>query len=240
MGVTAEHTSGFGVGVYSLSEAARIVRMRPEKVKRLLKGYAWPERPGRRAGASPALFRGQYVDSGGILNLSFLDLIELAFVRDFSRQGLSPRVIRRAAQVAADIFKDVDHPFCTYRFVTDGETLFLDAAGEEGDSTMLDLVKKQHVFDLVMKPFVKQLQYSETGKLLRWFPMGTGTSVVLDPRFSFGAPVVLEHSVPTSALYGAYKAGETDKEIAQWYGVSVRAVRAAIQYESELALPLAA
>jgi uncharacterized protein (DUF433 family) len=234
-----EHTSANSVGVYTLPEAARIVRMNPKKVKRLVQGYEWGG-PNKPHGSSPPLFRGQYEEDGGPLNLSFLDLIELLFVRDFQRQGMSMHSIRRAAEMAATLFKDVNHPFCLRQFSTDGKDIFVTVADEAGDRHLLNLVKRQHAFDVVMKPFLKQLEYTDTGILRRWFPMGKGTQVVLDPSFSFGAPVVMSDKVPTSALYGAHMAGETDEAIAHWYEVPEDAVRQAIEYEHSLALPLAA
>jgi uncharacterized protein (DUF433 family) len=226
-----EPTPRFNVGVYSLSEVSSLVRKPKDWVKRTVRGYPFRGRKGQRS-SSPPLFRGTYEGVAGIINLSFLDLIELLFVRDFREHGVSMPVIRRAAVVAADMFKNIDHPFCLQRFSTDGKRIFATAASEEGDEQMIDLVQRQHVFSDVMEPFLKQLDYSEAGELLRWFPQGKKGFVVLDPRFSFGAPVLVDHNVPTSVLYRAHKAGEPDKTIASWYEVPERAVRAAIEFES--------
>jgi len=231
--VHQERTSHFNVGVYSVPEASRLVRMPRGWVKRMVRGYAFRGRKGQPS-ASPPLFRGTHEDVGGVINLSFLDLIELLFVRDFREHGVSMPIIRRAAVVAAEMFKDLDHPFCLKRFATDGKYIFGTAATEEGDEHMIDLVHRQHVFSQVMEPFLKQLEYSEAGELLRWFPMGKGTPVVLDPRLSFGAPVVEKFSVPTSILYGAFKAGEKDEDIATWYEMPLPSVQAAIAFERSL------
>jgi hypothetical protein len=70
----------------------------------------------------------------------------------------------------------------------------------------VDLIQRQHVFSQVMESFLKRLEYEEAGRLLRWFPLGKGTPVVLDPRFSFGAPTVLGSGVPTVSLDRAQRA----------------------------------
>ncbi|WP_426748617.1 DUF433 domain-containing protein [Myxococcus faecalis] len=228
-----EQAPRFNVGVYSLKEAARLVRMKSDRVKRLVKGYEFRGRRGQRS-SSPPLFRGQFEEIDGTINLSFPDLIELLFVRDFREHGVSMPVIRRAAEVAAEMYGGVDHPFCFRKFSTDGKRIFTTAADAEGDEHMVDLVRRQHVFAQVMDPFLKQLEYSEAGQLLRWFPLGKDKRVVLDPRLSFGAPIVAKFGVPTSVLYAAHRAGESEENIAAWYDVPVAAIQDAISFECSL------
>jgi uncharacterized protein (DUF433 family) len=224
----------FNLGVYSLPEAARIVRKPRDWVRRAVRGYEFRGRKGQRRSSAP-LFRGQFEAVGGTINLSFRDLIELVFVRDFREHGVSWPVIRRAAEVAADLFRETDHPFCMRQFSTDGSRIFATAAADEGDEHMVDLVKRQHVFKSVITPFLKQLEYSASGDLLRWFPLGINKPVVLDPRVSFGAPIVAGHSIPTAVLYQAHEAGETEAAIAEWYELPQPAVHAALEYERLLA-----
>ena len=222
------------VGVYSPAEAARLVGKRSDWVRRLSKGYAFRGRDGRPS-ASPPLFKRQLGDIKGKTALSFLDLVELLFIRDFLEEGVSLYVIRRAAEVAAEMFS-ADHPFCVKQFQTDGKAIFARASNEVGDDQMVDLVKRQHVFSRVVSPFMKQLDYDAvSGDVRRWFPLGKRVPVVLDPSFSFGAPIIAETGVPTSVLFSAHKSGDSDQDIASWYEVSVSAVRAAIEFESQLA-----
>jgi uncharacterized protein (DUF433 family) len=225
----------FNLGVYSLPEAARLVQRPRDWVSRVVKGYRFRRRNGQ-PGSTPPLFRGQFEDLEGTINLSFLDLIELVFVRDFRAHGVSWPVIRRAAEEAAKLFKDTDHPFCVKRFSTDGSQIFATAAAkEEGEEQMIDLAQRQHVFAEILKPFIKQLEYSASGDLLRWFPLGKEKPVVLDPRISFGEPTVEGAGVPTAALYKALKAGESEDAIATWYDLPQDAVRAALDFERRLA-----
>jgi uncharacterized protein (DUF433 family) len=47
-------------------------------------------------------------------------------------------------------------------------------------------------------------------------------------------PIDSASGVPTSALYGLYRAGESVEDVACWYEVTPEAVRAAIEYEQSL------
>lgn len=225
--------SPFNLGVYSVSEAARLVKKPSAWVRRAVQGYEFSGRKGQRR-SSPPLFRGQYERLGGIINLSFLDLIELVFVRDFLAHGVSWPVIRRTAEVAAELFKETEHPFCVRRFATDGSSIFAVAESQAGEQ-ILDVPNRQHVFAEITSPFFKQLEYSASGDLLRWFPMGMDRPVVLDPRLSFGSPIVAGHGVPTATLYAALQAGDSEEAIAEWFELPQEAVHAALDYERSLA-----
>lgn len=67
------------------------------------------------------VFGRDYTGDDGESAISFLDLIELAFIRDFRDAGLSMQVIRKAAQLAEGEWRE-NHPFCIKKFETDGET----------------------------------------------------------------------------------------------------------------------
>ena len=87
----------------------------------------------------------------------------------------------------------------------------------------------------------------------RWWPMGKREPVFVDGRLSFGQPVVTQ-GVPTLVLYNAYMAElhsrtgkmvrdsigrsidqKTVRDVANWYSISFRSVRAAVEYETRLA-----
>jgi uncharacterized protein (DUF433 family) len=232
---SAAHEPGsrFDMGIYSLQEASRLVGMSPRRVRRLVKGYEFRGRNGQLR-RSPPLIKRQLEDLEGAINLSFLDLIEMLFVRDFRKHGVTMPVIRRAAEVATEMYEGTDHPFCLKKFSTDGRHIFATAASQEGDEHMIDLVQRQQVFAQVMEPFLKQLEYSEAGELLRWFPLGKNRPVMLDPSLSFGKPIVRGYGVPTAVLYAAHEAGETPRSIADWYDLPGPDVEAAIEFERSI------
>ncbi|HEV3340056.1 MAG TPA: hypothetical protein VG125_06855 [Pirellulales bacterium] len=60
--------------------------------------------------------------------------------------------------------------------------------------------------------------------------------VVLDPERQFGRPIDAETGVPTSAVYDACRAGkgQDQKEVANWFGIPLSAVQAAVAFELSL------
>jgi len=59
-------------------------------------------------------------------------------------------------------------------------------------------------------------------------------SVVIDPRVSFGRPVIAGTGIPTAVLAGQFKAGGTVPVLAKEYGADEEAVWDAIRCELAL------
>lgn len=231
----------FGRGSYTVPEAARLLKISAAKVRRWAAGYSFLSDGAPRF--SEPVIRRELTNDFGMVELSFLDLIELLFVNTFHVQGgVSLPVIRRTAATAAELF-GTDHPFCVQRFRTDGETIFAEMQREElrlraletGDNHTIDLQSGQHVFETMVSPFFKHFTYAvKTNLVQEWYPLGNDHVVVLNPDLSFGEPVVRTYGVPTRALKRAAKSGLTFDEIADWYALPTEAVHDAIAFEDTL------
>ena len=221
-----------GVGIYSVAEAARLVGVRAQRVRRWLNGYTF-SRAGE-AHALPPVWRRQLPDVEETLALGFLDLMEVRFVDAFRRHGVGWRAIRRAAKRARDLF-DNDHPFSTKSFKTDGRSIFADVIHETGDSSLIDIVKSQYTFKTILEPYLYVGLEFQTEGLVRWWPLGMRRRVVIDPQRAFGQPIVAKEGVPTAILAQSVRVEQSIKEVADWYEVDPRAVRDAVQFEESLA-----
>lgn len=97
-----------------------------------------------------------------------------------------------------------------------------------------------------IKPSGKQITFRQLFGLIKLFAdrnegfdLWDGTKgmwlvidgVRIDPRISFGKPVLNDSCIKTSMIYARYKGGETVTEIAEDYDISEAAVRAAIEFE---------
>ena len=65
----------------------------------------------------------------------------------------------------------------------------------------------------------------------RWWPLGEGHSVVIDPERSFGAPIVHREGVQTLILAQAALAENSIETAADRYDVDPIAVAEAVEYE---------
>src|SRR4051812_24982697 len=110
----ATGTSFFGVGIYSIPDAARLTRVPSQRLRRWVKGYSF-RKPGGDTSQSPPVVTRQLPLIDGAVALGFLDLIEVRVVDAMLTRGISWKTIRSAHANAARIFQ-TSHPFATRRF----------------------------------------------------------------------------------------------------------------------------
>lgn len=224
-----------GKGLYTISEAARILQMRTETVRRWVTGYYFGRNGHKRF--SPPLIQLPSIDGINEVFLTFQNLIELLFIRLFHKEGVSLPTIRAAASEAQRDFNS-DHPFAVKQFDTDGRGIFAtleykDIEGVTKSKVLKDLKLSQMVIDEIARPYFRNLEYSDLG-VIRYYPLGTNKGIVLDPKRSFGKPIDEASGVSTYVLYQMARTGEETRDIAKWYGVSEESVSSAIEYESLL------
>lgn len=219
-----------GVGLYGLAEAARLTGISSARIKRWVAGYTYARNGKTRA--QPSLWKADLDPIEGQVALSFRDLMEVRFVDAFHQRGVSMQALRLAAKRAADYIEH-PHPFSSYRFLTDGRSVFVEAQERTGDPHLLDLCRNQYAFESVLRPYLKGLDRDDDGTPIRWWPMGQRTPVVLDPSKHFGQPIVAESNVPTSLLATA-AAREGIDAAAVWFDVGKREVMAAVEFEKKL------
>lgn len=225
-----------GLGVYSVPEAARILKVHPSTLGRWAKGYTFGRREARRF-SEPVIARQlQPEESEDIL--TFVDLVELRSVAYFRSEGVSMQMVRRCAENASELF-GTDHPFAAGAFETDGSRIYavMEAAGPgtmQRSRFINDLDRWQLVFDDMVVPFFRNLEI-EDDLAARYWPLGRRKPIVLDPRRAFGKPIDADSGVQTYILHEAHQAGQSEDEVAYWYDVSPTAVQAAVEFEEWLA-----
>jgi uncharacterized protein (DUF433 family) len=222
----------FERGIYSIPEAARLTGLDTRSISRWIRGYSYVKSGSRKESAP--LFEADYSPSEGRFALSFLDMMELRFVHAFKTHGLSLHKIRIASNRAAELIGK-HHPFATSRFFTDRKTIFARIVLERPNTELLDLLKGQYAIDKILSPLLVEGVVFEKDYPSRWYPLRKNHSIVVDPRFSFGQPIVTAHSIPTAVLAAAFRAEGSIKKVAQWYEVDETVVKAAINFEARLA-----
>jgi uncharacterized protein (DUF433 family) len=225
-----------GVGVYTPSEAGRLLHTSPSKISRWLRGH---EIGGK---FYEPLWKPEVQLGDHRIFLGFRDLMEARVVKAFIDVGVSAVRIRSAIILAREVL-DREYPLATNKFRTDGREIFLEVIDkdEEGQEQerILNLFKNQYEFKGVIDPILKTVEFGEDGNPRLWWPGGRRLNVVVDPARSFGQPIDAASSVPTAVLAAAAKV-EGITGTAAAYDVSEASVRHAIEFESSLEQRLAA
>ena len=214
-------------GCYSVGEVESLTGVPRVLSRRFIKLYKG--RFGLWGGGEQRLANSYYV--------TFRDLLELRYIHAFHEAGVTWQRIRRTAEYAGKRFK-TDFPFSDVRFKTDGAEIF--AATDDG----LEAVSRygQLVFEEILgERLFSPLDY-ENNVPVRWYPaeewgmLNVGRAVMVDPRISFGVPVVVDCHIPTETLYLSVLAEGMDFEVvARHYEVSSESVRYAVAFQEEKA-----
>jgi uncharacterized protein (DUF433 family) len=166
-------------------------------------------------------------------SLSYMQLIELAVVAAFRDSGVTLQRIFEAREFIKNQFES-EYPFADYRFKTDGKVLLMDYSQvdpKRGKGKLLELNKHgQLAWEAVLDARLREFDYDKKARLvLRWHVAGPSSSIVIDPRLSFGAPTV--RGTPTWAIKGRWIAGEQIDQIADDFGLKEESVFQALQFE---------
>lgn len=219
-----------GVGLYSVADAATLLKAPPRTLRRWLGGYAYKRNEEVRH--VPPLWRSDIPKMDGDIEMSFRDLIELRFVRGFLENGIGLKAVRNCMEYA-QLCMQTDRPFSSGRFRTDGRTIFLESLEASGEPKLLDLKEKQYVFKRVVEQSFRDLDLQ--GDIVkRWRPYRGKESIVVDPTRSFGQPVASASGVPTIVLAEAVKAEGSVARVASMYEVEKSVVQDAVKFHEEM------
>lgn len=195
----------FDTGLYTPPEAAALLHERQETVRRWAFGYA-RGRPGGKV-AAPPLIHTDLPAVEGERALTFVELVELLYVRALRDARVGWNAIREAARVAARLF-ETPHPFALRQvFLEPGRFLYALLAEADGTEALVELRGHgQHVVPQLVKPYLQQLDFGASDVAARWWPVGRRGGVVLDPRIGFGAPVIEGTGIRARTLADAFEA----------------------------------
>jgi uncharacterized protein (DUF433 family) len=224
-------TDLLGKGIYTVPDAARLSGVTSRRIRYWLKGLPSEEVAETH---DRRLWKGELHPIEDKFALGFLDLQEVRFIDAFLKAGVTWHLLRRAHGAARRRY-EIEHPFCTRRFVTDGSQIIEEIADGAEGVAYEEVVQGQRVFHQVTKPFLRELEFAEDDQLVRWWPLGKKRAVVLDPNRQFGQPITAGTGIATEILQTAAKAGQSLEEIAEWYELDVASVRDAIEFEQRLA-----
>lgn len=228
--------AAFGLGIYGVRDAARLIGMQPNTLKRWLIGYSY-----RHAGTDadqPALWSPQYRPDDGELLLGFRDLVEARIVHALRSRGIGLPTIRLCLDRARAIVGD-QRPLSTRQFKTDGRTIFLEITDGLDEPQLVDLKRRQGVFKTVVEPSLSGLEFGAQAAE-RWWLLPGKQTIVADPAFAFGQPTVAGRGLTTAVIAQAIRAEGSVRCVARLYDLTPGVVRDAERFESLRGLPRAA
>ena len=168
--------------------------------------------------------------------LSWSNLAEAHVLAALRRlHGIPMRNIRSALEFVEKRY-GWEHPLIQAGFRTDGVQLFVEELGKTINASQ----RGQLAIDLALR--LDRLEWEEgSGLATVLFPFvarrgeNEPKHVVIDPRRSFGRPVIAGSGVPTEAIAERFLAGDSPEHLAGDFRLSMESVLEAIRYESRAA-----
>jgi uncharacterized protein (DUF433 family) len=216
---------------YPVTDAARYLHIPVGTLRSWLHGRYYPTKEGKQY-FQPLIQR----PDANLPQISFTNLVEAHVLRSIRQiHGVRLDKVRCALDYLDQQFQ-MPHPLARIEFQTDGVNLFVESVGR--------LVSVSQHGQLAMKAVLNNLltrvEWNEQGIATRLFPTTRATAdlaeveprrVAIDPRLSFGRPVVLGTGIPTIAIAERYEAGESPEAIADDLGCDISQVHDAIRFE---------
>jgi uncharacterized protein (DUF433 family) len=219
--------------LYNEAFAARLSELTMGRVRRWLRGYDYTYSAGqelRQGHMAPIVARAM---TSAESYASFLDLVDLLFVKRFLDHGISLQRIRKALAEAERLVGG--HHFAQRSFFTDGRNIFLQVK-DDADALLELLTNGQWVIAPLIKELAHQIDFDRpSGFAQRWYPLGPRGLVVLDPLISFGKPIIVGKGVSTAVVYDNYLAEKKRvRKVSKWMNLDIKEVEAAIAFEEKL------
>jgi uncharacterized protein (DUF433 family) len=213
--------------LYSIAEAARLLRIPSAKLRRWLDGY---ERGGRtyppvirqRPTGSDMVTWGEFVEAGL--------LTEYRMVRGVSLQKLRPVIERMRREF------EVPYPLAHFRPLVDVNSKELlariqqEEQLDEGLQLLTRLRDGQLVWAAPMQAFLAKVEFGD-GVATRMYPLGKDRPVAIDPEVSFGIPQI--RGIRTEVIAEVFAAeGSIEAAARAWRPhLTNEDVEAALQWE---------
>ena len=204
---------------YGVVEAALYLRL-PSSTLR-----AWI---GRQSGFEPLIFPAREKP----ITLSFINLVEgyvLASIR--RKYRVSMNKIRKGLDFITKNYPS-QNPLAEKNFETDGLYLFL----READ--FVYNIPREHgqiILEEIIKKYMRRIERDMHGLPIKLYPFsGNGEpnepkSILIDPKISFGHPILSDISIPVEIIVESYRAGESIGELAGDYECGQQKIEEAVR-----------
>lgn len=212
---------------YSIAFTSHLVGIQPWSVGRYLRGYFEYK---YQVQQPPIIEQSKK----GSTYASFLDLVDLLYVKEFHKRGFTIQYLRLALAEAKH-YLGSPH-FARSEFYTSSNEIAM-RLPKDGNLIAL-MTGGQLTIPEITEKLSDKLDFeniTEFGFARRWYPKGKNGSIVIDPQISFGRPTLSGYNVPTANIYDLYL-GEKEKysTVSKWFNIPIPEIKTAVQFEHSL------
>lgn len=220
---------------YGIWEAAHWLKIPASTLESWIKGRHFYTRQGKRR-FEPLIM----LPDPNLSLMSFINLVEAHVLDAIRYKHDVPLPSVRAAISYMREQLNSKHPLADYAFEKDGIDLIVREAGG-----IVNVSRKGQLgLKGIIEAYLTRIEYDPDERIAAYlYPYlkrhpeeleDEPKLVLIDPRISFGKPILVGVGVPTSVIADRNNAGESIGELAKDYGCEASAIKQAIDYERTL------
>jgi uncharacterized protein (DUF433 family) len=209
-----------GEGIYTSKDVAHILKLPSYKVSRWMRDF-WSD---HTFGIKGNRF------------VNFKTLIEFYTFYHLKESGLTSQRIKK---IHDDLSIELNtfYPFASKIYienVKDGASNKSIAKRavyyEIGENLIQANKKRQQDIKLFLTPFLNKIEFNNNDIAERYFPLENSKTVVVDPKFQFGQPIITGTRIKAEIIHEFFEGGESKENICKIYHLQIRQVEDAILY----------
>ena len=206
--------------LFAAREAAIVLNVPPSTFQTWVRGYERHDRESRTSVSKPLVTAVDAVPGGP--NIPFIGLVEGLALAAFRRAGVPMQRIRPALE---HLEKEIGlrHALASDRLYADGAEVLFDYGRDASKESLAQLVvvrNQQRVFAPIVEQYLRHITYGPDHWAIRVrLPAYEKTPVIVDPKRSFGRPVIQRARVPVEELVDRWWAGDSIHVLADDFGL---------------------
>jgi len=223
---------------YTLAQASRLCGVSKGRASRWLRGYDYTyDVAGETRSRSQHSIVERVFDQGSA-SVSFLELIDLLFVKRFLDNNYTLQKIRKVFNEARR-YLSTPH-FASAKFYIFGKETILDDTREQGGSgDLLALFSGgQQAMREIVNPIGLTIDFediTEFGLAERWYPQGKKGHIIVDPKISFGQPTIIGTRITTDNIFDLYLGENKETHtVSKWFGLPAAQINSAVAFEQSI------
>jgi len=159
-------------------------------------------------------------------SVNFLSLIELYIFNKFKKAGVSSYKIVKIHEFLSNELK-TPYPFASTDFYQSGSLTYF----KNGDDWVIADKTLQIALKKIIESFGAKISFNDNNLAEKYFPLGKKKSIVIDPNYRFGQPILKKSFLPIEPLYETYKAENDDADlISRIYDVSKSEIKDIVEF----------
>ena len=219
------------IPTYGIAESAQWLQIPQPTLRSWIRGRSYPTSSGQ-ARFEPVIL----LPDRNLPLLSFINLVEAHILDAIRYRHNIPLKNVRSAVSYLRLYSNSKHPLADYWFQLKGLDLLVEQSGLLVNATKQGQIEMKDIINA----YLERVERDPQGAAARLYPYlnrhpeeveEQPKLVLIDPRISFGKPILVGVGVPTAVIADRYSAGETVRELAKDYGCEASEVEKAIQYE---------